>query len=102
MQTQNLPSHAAAILVSDLPLFFSPRPDSGCPAIGSFLTYHVNIDFGEEFYADVRDAYGRTVFELDGDPSVSGLMSGRFDLVGLKRVLMQRGVMTAKQELVGG
>ncbi|HGM7876907.1 TPA: hypothetical protein ACKRQV_000238 [Pseudomonas aeruginosa] len=84
-------------------VFFSSRPDSADgPALGAFLTYHVNIDSDGEFYADVRDAYGKTVFEVDGDPAASGLMTSGYDLKGLKRVLVENGLMQPKQLLVMG
>lgn len=104
MQSLNATSKALpASAVGPQGVFFSSRPDSADgPALGTFLTYHVNIDSEGEFYADVRDAYGKTVFEVDGDPVVSGLMTSGYDLKGLKRVLVQNGLMQPKQLLVMG
>ncbi|NWC83883.1 hypothetical protein HX798_26880 [Pseudomonas putida] len=80
--------------------FVTKSSDAQGPALGSFLTYHVALDEPGEFYADVRDAYGKTVFEIDGSVSQSGVMVHGWDVLGLKRHLVQLGVMTASQELV--
>lgn len=72
------------------------------PALGSFLTYHINLDDEGEFYADVRDAYGMPVFEIDGPVDAPGVMAHERDLEGLKGYLIRIGVMNIGQDLVMG
>lgn len=83
-------------------LFAPLLSDSSGPALGSFLTYHINVDLPGQLYADVRDAYGKPVFEIDGHESLVGVMANAHDLVGLKQHLVSAGVMGPMQELVMG
>ncbi|MEA8592616.1 hypothetical protein PZT57_28615 [Pseudomonas aeruginosa] len=104
MQFNNATSHPyLASKTASYEGFFAtmPTPAEG-PALGSFLTYHINIDEEGEFYADVRDAYGKTVFEIDGTVEKPGVMAHERDLDGLKGYLVRLGVMKTSQDLVMG
>jgi hypothetical protein len=71
--------------------------------VGSFLTYFINLDERGEFYADVRNAFDKTVFEISGfEIFEDGFMSNKDDLEGLSMYLVQLGVMAPGQALVKG
>ncbi|BDC78576.1 hypothetical protein L4Z68_002395 [Pseudomonas aeruginosa] len=73
------------------------------PEVGSFLTYFINLHERGDFYADVRNAYDRTVFEISGfDIFEDGFMKDQDDLDGLKEYLVSLGIMTATQSLIAG
>lgn len=56
--------------------------------------YYVNFDKPDQFFADVRNALGKTVFELrDTEIIDSGVMSDKRDVAGLREFLIERGVM---------
>lgn len=95
-------SHLAGNAARHEGFFVTMSSSAGGPAIGSFLTYYVHLDEPGEFYADVRDAYGKTVFEIDGVVFKPGIMDHGRDLDGLKGHLIQIGLMTSGQDLVMG
>jgi hypothetical protein len=73
------------------------------PEVGSFLTYFINLDERGDFYADVRNAFDKTVFEISGfEIFEDGFMSNSRDLVGLKDYLVSLGVMMDHQSLIQG
>jgi hypothetical protein len=104
MQFNNATSHPyLASKTASYEGFFATMPSAAeGPALGSFLTYHINLDEEGEFYADVRDAYGKTVFEIDGTVYKPGVMAHERDLDGLKGYLVRLGVMKTSQDLVMG
>lgn len=62
--------------------------------------YYVNLDERGEFFADVRDSVGRTIYEIHGDPddgSVSeiedGFMDHKLDTEGLQSHLRSLGII---------
>jgi len=72
------------------------------PELGSILSYYINLDErGHDFYADVRNAYGKSVFEITGlGIFEDGFMTSKSDLVGLKSYLVCLGVMAPHQQLL--
>ncbi len=73
------------------------------PELGSFLTFNVELNEGDEFYAAVLNAYSRPVFEItDREFFTAGVMTDLADLKGLKEYLMEIGVMVLSQDLVMG
>lgn len=73
------------------------------PEVGSFLTYFINLNERGDFYADVRNAYDATVFEIYGfDIFEDGFMKNESDLDGLKSYLVDLGIMTPTQRLIMG
>ena len=75
--------------------------------------YHINLDERGTFYADVRDASGKTVFEIkidDGEPDCDhwndgnifedGFMKHKHDMAGLKEYLVSLGHMRPNSILV--
>lgn len=69
----------------------------------TFLTYFINLDERGEFYADVRNAYDKPVFEISGfEIFEDGFMSHSRDLDGLKDYLVSLGVMSQTQDLIMG
>lgn len=101
IQTQ---SNAAPLAIDLAREYQECRPESmDGPEVGSFLTYFINLDERGEFYADVRNAYDKTVFEISGfEIFEDGFMSHSRDLEGLKDYLVSLGVMSQTQELIEG
>ncbi len=65
--------------------------------------YFINLDERGEFYADVRDPDGNTVFEIKGfDIFKDGFMKNKYDIVGLGDLLHLHGVMPKLATLVRG
>ena len=106
MQTQN---NASSKLITVAPQVIQKdyqvsRPDTmQGPEVGSLLTYYINLDERGSFYADVRNAYDKTVFEISGsDIFEDGFMADKHDLVGLGEYLVQLGIMGPTQSLISG
>ena len=65
--------------------------------------YFINLDERGEFYADVRNSVGSTVFEIKGfDIFEDGFMKHKDDIDGLRKHLISLGIMNEKQGLVKG
>lgn len=65
--------------------------------------YFINLDERGEFYADVRNEQGKTVFEFKGyDIFEDGFMGHKHDLDGLKEYLVGLGLMKKEDELIRG
>jgi len=73
--------------------------------------YFINLDERGSFYADVRNTSGKTVFEIkagdslpEGETSIfeDGFMKHKDDLDGLKKYLVELGIMKPNQKLVRG
>ena len=63
--------------------------------------YYVNFDKPDNFFADVRNALGKTVFELrDTQIIEAGVMADKRDVRGLRNFLVERGVMQGDQMLL--
>lgn len=59
-----------------------------------FYGYYINQDERGDFYADVRDADGQTVFDIHGmDIFEDGFMRSKSDLAGLTGYLRDLGVI---------
>lgn len=69
--------------------------------IGDVFGYYVNFDKPDNFFADVRDGLGHTVFELRDTRIVeAGVMTDKHDVRGLRNFLVERGVMQGDQMLL--
>lgn len=56
--------------------------------------YHINLNERGVFYADVRDEYGETIFEIKGfDIFEDGFMDHDADMLGLGGYLIDLGVI---------
>ena len=67
----------------------------------SVYGYYVNFDRPEEFFADVRDTVGQTIFELRDTSIIEiGAMQHKRDVNGLRRYLVREGVMAPDQILL--
>ena len=65
--------------------------------------YFINLDERGEFYADVRDPDGNTVYEIHGFAFFeAGFMKHKDDLEGLEDHLHMQGVMPKGATLVRG
>jgi hypothetical protein len=65
--------------------------------------YFINTDERGEFNADVRDADGRTVFEITNlEPIEDGFMSNANDLDGLKDWLIDLEIIPKHATLTKG
>ena len=68
--------------------------------------YYVNLDERGDFYADVRDPSGETIFELRAEPDGSigliedGFMRHKTDLDGLRDHLVSLGLIDKEAELL--
>ena len=63
--------------------------------------YYVNFDRPDGFFADVRNAVGKTVYELRDTTIVdTGTMRHKHDVLGLRNHLVKEGVMTPDQILL--
>lgn len=68
---------------------------------GQTFEYYINLDERGEFFADVRDESGNTVFELHGYQMFDdGFMSDSDDMDGLKAYLIEQGIMSEEDKLV--
>lgn len=106
MQIQNANSRKAIFVspvVQSKDYMVSRSGTMDGPEVGSFLTYFINSDERGDFYADVRNSYDKTVFEIFGfDIFEDGFMSDKNDLVGLSEYLVSLGVMSPFQSLIKG
>lgn len=67
----------------------------------SVFGYYVNFDRPEEFFADVRNTVGETIFELRDMSIIElGAMQHKRDVNGLRRYLVREGVMAPDQILL--
>ena len=65
--------------------------------------YYINLDERGEFYADVRNSNGKTIWETHGfDVFEDGWMKHKNDLDGLKEYLVFLGIMNKNQNLKKG
>lgn len=63
--------------------------------------YYVNFDCPGNFFADVRNELGKTIFELHDTQIIdSGIMRHKRDINGLRQVLVARGLMDRRQMLL--
>jgi hypothetical protein len=63
--------------------------------------YYVNFDRPDAFFADVRNALGKTDFELHDTQIIeSGLMRHKRDVSGLREYLVGQGLMEGQQMLL--
>lgn len=68
---------------------------------GAAYGYYVNFDRSDGFFADVRNALGKTVFELHDTRIIeSGLMRHKRDVSGLRNYLVGQGLMDHQQILL--
>lgn len=102
MQTQKI--HQLITVAPPGACFHDSRPESmDAPEVGAFLTYFINLDERGDFYADVRNCYDKTVFEIFGcEIFEDGFMSDKHDLAGLKEYLVSLGIMIPTQALISG
>lgn len=65
--------------------------------------YFINLNERGEFFADVRDPDGNTVYEIHGfDIFKDGFMKNKYDIVGLGDLLHMLGFMPKGATLVRG
>lgn len=63
--------------------------------------YYINLDERGDFYADVRDVDGNTVYEIRGlDFFDDGFMSDKYDLIGLELLLTKLEVIPEGSDLL--
>jgi hypothetical protein len=63
--------------------------------------YYVNFDRPGNFFADVRNTLGKTIFEIHDTEIIDcGLMRHKRDINGLRQVLVARGLMDRRQMLL--
>lgn len=63
--------------------------------------YSINLDERGEFRADVRDALGQSVYEIEGfDLFEDGFMKNKHDLGGLAAMLVEHEVIPAGNDLL--
>lgn len=68
---------------------------------GEAFGYYVNFDRSDEFFADVRNTIGKTVFELHDTSIIDlGLMRHKRDVGGLRDYLIAQGLMDDRQILL--
>ncbi|MDG1580819.1 hypothetical protein [Pseudomonas sp. GOM6] len=71
------------------------------PEVGSIMSYYINLDERGDFYADVRNAYEKSVFEISGfEIFEDGFMANKHDMEGLKDYLVSLGIMQPSQQLL--
>lgn len=69
----------------------------------TLFTYYINLDERGKFYADVRDCFEKTVFEIfNYDIFEDGFMRDKADIFGLREYLIYIGVMQNADELQAG
>lgn len=62
--------------------------------------YHINLDERGEFYVDVRNESGKTVFEIQGfDIFEDGYMRHKNDVAGLGAYLLELGIVKESDTL---
>lgn len=62
--------------------------------------YYINLDERGEFFADVRDRWDSTVFEIHGcDIFEDGFMDDKHDIAGLEFYLRDLGILAPKDRL---
>lgn len=71
--------------------------------------YYINLEERGEFYADIRNSLGDTVYDLFQDeetgviqPVYDGFMKHTKDLVGLRKYLIYRGIIKIEDEVIKG
>lgn len=65
------------------------------------LSYHINLNERGEFYADVRNSSGETIFEIHGyNLFKDGWMKHRCDTAGLLEYLIHLGLANHSSTLV--
>lgn len=63
--------------------------------------YFINLDERGEFYADVRDSEGKTVFEMFGfDMFEDGFMAHKKDIAGLGQYLRDVSIIPESADLI--
>ena len=68
---------------------------------GGDYGYSINLDERGDFKADVRDPFGRSVYEIDGfDIFEDGFMKDKQDLKGLASMLVENGVIPPGSDVV--
>ena len=69
----------------------------------NYFEYFVNLDERGEFYADLRNGSGETVYQIKGfDIFEDGFMKHKYDLQGLKEYMVELGIMQDDQEIKRG
>lgn len=67
---------------------------------GDSYGYYINLDEREEFYADVRDGKGDTVYEIKGfDIFEDGFMRDKKDMTGLLEYLIHMQIVEPESEI---
>jgi hypothetical protein len=62
--------------------------------------YHINLNERGQFYADVRDEKGNTIFEIKGfEIFEDGFMTNVKDMNGLKNYLVNLSLISKQDEL---
>ncbi len=87
-----------------LDLWLKDNPDK------IIFEYFINLDERGEFQADVRDPDGKTVYTITGEPCDGfssdvfshGFMRHKYDLDGLKALLVGLDIMEPENTLVKG
>lgn len=64
--------------------------------------YYINLDERGEFYADVRDMQGNTVFEWHGFDMFGNEMKDKNDIEGLQQYLIDDCIIPADSVLIKG
>ena len=65
--------------------------------------YFINLDERGDFYADVRDESGATVYEIHGfDIFEDGYMRNKSDTWGLRSYMIDLGIMAPADTLTTG
>jgi hypothetical protein len=68
---------------------------------GGDYGYSINLDERGDFKADVRDAFGHSVYEIDGfDIFEDGFMKDKQDLKGLTTMLVENGVIPPDSDVL--
>ena len=69
--------------------------------MGNVFGYYINLDERGEFFADVRDSQGETVYEIHGfDVFETGYLKHKNDLAGLQEMLVDFGVINSRDEVL--
>lgn len=87
---------------SEIPVY-KWKMEKNPPGKPGVYSYFINLDERGEFFADVRNTNGKTVFEIHGfEIFEDGFMKHKRDLRGLEEYLKSLGIMPQKSRLVGG